>query len=75
MVIFVLQFVRTRKNEIIILLFVHQTRKHDEMAFLTSRSASKHDIFALGVDPTARDVGKGRSSDLVSQATPFAVRD
>ena len=27
------------------------------MVFLTSRSASKHDIFALGVDPTARDTG------------------
>ena len=57
------------------LLFVHQTRKHGEMAFLTSRSASKHDIFALGVDPTAQDPGKGGGSDLVSQATPFAVRD
>ena len=46
---------------------------HGEMAFLTSRSASKHDIFALGVDPTARDAGKGGGSDLVSQTTPFAV--
>ena len=39
------------------------------MAFLTSRSASKHDIFALGVDPTARDAGKGGGSDLVSQGS------
>ena len=56
-------------------ILVHQTHKHGEMAFLTSKSASKHDIFALGVDPTARDVSKGGDSDLVSQATPFAVLD
>ena len=43
------------------------------MAFLTSRSASKHVLFALGVDSTARDAGEGGVSDLVSQATPFAV--
>ena len=43
------------------------------MAFLTSRSASKHVIFALGVDPTARGAGEGGGSDLVLQATPFAV--
>ena len=43
------------------------------MAFLTSRSASKHVPFALGVHPTARDAGEGGGSDLVSQATPFAV--
>ena len=43
------------------------------MAFLTPRSASNHIIFALGVDPTARDAGEGGGSDLVSQATPFAV--
>ena len=36
-------------------------------------SASKHVLFALGVDPTARDAGEGGGSDLVSQATPFAV--
>ena len=70
MLIFVLQFIRTCKNEIIILLFVKQKRKYSEMAFLTSISVS---LFALGVDPTARDVGEGRGSDLVSQATPFAV--
>ena len=39
------------------------------MAFLTSRSASKHVLFALGVDPTARDASKGESSNLASQAT------
>ena len=43
------------------------------MAFLASRSASKHIFFALGVDPTARDAGEGGGSDLVLQATPFAV--
>ena len=43
------------------------------MAFLTSRNASKHILFALGVDPTARDTGEGGGSDLVLQATPFAV--
>ena len=56
-----------------ILLFVQQKRKHGEVAFLTFRSASKHVIFALGVDPTARDVGEDGGSDLVSLATPFAV--
>ena len=54
-------------------VFVQQKRKHSEMAFLTSRSASRHVLFALGVDPTARDAGEGRGSDLVSQATPFTV--
>ena len=43
------------------------------MAFLMSRSASKYVLFALGVNPTARDAGEGGGSDLVSQATPFAV--
>ena len=44
------------------------------MAFLTSRRANKHFYFALGVDPTARNAGEGGgNSDLVSQATPFAV--
>ena len=44
------------------------------MAFLTSRSASKHVLFALGVDPTARDAaGEGEGSDLLLQATSFAV--
>ena len=43
------------------------------MAFLTSKSASKHVLFALGVDPTARDAGEGGGSDLVLQATPFTV--
>ena len=54
-------------------LFVQQKHKHSKMAFLTSRSASKHVLFALGVDPTARDAGEGGGSDLVSQTTPFAV--
>ena len=56
-----------------ILLFVQQKCKHGEMAFPTSRSASKHVRFALDVAPTARDAGEGGDSDLVSQATPFAV--
>ena len=43
------------------------------MAFLTSRSVSKRILFALGVDPTARDAGEGGGSDLVSQNMPFAV--
>ena len=47
----------TRKNEIIIQLFVQKKRKRGGMAFLTSRSASKHVHFALGVDPTVRDTG------------------
>ena len=54
-------------------MFVQQQRKHGEMAFLTSKSASKHVLFALGVHPTARDPGEGEGSNLVSQATPFAV--
>ena len=43
------------------------------MVFLTSRSASKRVLFALGVDPTARDAGEG---DLVSQTslTSYALR-
>ena len=73
MLIFVFKFIRTHRNEIIILLFVQQKRKHGEMAFLTSRSASKHNLLALGVNPTARDAGEGWGSDIVSQATPFAV--
>ena len=73
MLIFVLKFIRTRKNEIIILLFVQQKRKQNEIAFLTSRSVSKHVPFALGVNSTARDAGEGGGSNLVSQATPFAV--
>ena len=52
-------------------LFVQQKCKHNEMAFLTSRSESKQVLFALGVDPTARDAGEGGGSDLVSQTTPF----
>ena len=32
-----------------------------------SGSVSKHVLFALGVDPTARDAGEGGGSDLVSQ--------
>ena len=47
--------------------------KHSEMAFLTSRNGSKYILFALGADPTARDAGRGGGSDLVSQATLFAV--
>ena len=43
------------------------------VASLTFRSASKHVLFALGVDPTARDASESGVSDLVSQATPFAV--
>ena len=43
------------------------------MVFLTSRSASKHVLFALSVDPTARDAGECVGSELVLQATPFAV--
>ena len=55
-------------------IFLTFVRKHSEMTFLTSRSVSKHILFALGVDPTARDAaGEGGGSDLVSQATPFAV--
>ena len=58
------------KNEIINSKFVQQQRK---MVFLISSSASKHVLFALGVDPTARDAGEGGNSDLVSQAMPFTV--
>ena len=54
-------------------MFIQQKCKHSEVAFLTFRSASKHVLFALGVDPTARDAGKGGVSDLVSQAMPFTV--
>ena len=54
-------------------MFVEQKHKHCEVAFLTFRSASKYILFALGADPTARDAGEGRGSELVSQATPFAV--
>ena len=43
------------------------------MAFLTSRSVIKRILFALGVDPTARDAGEGGGSELVSQNTPFTV--
>ena len=43
------------------------------MVFLTSISASKHFLFALGVDPTARDAGEGGGSDLVSQTMSFVV--
>ena len=39
------------------------------MTFLMSRGTSKHVLFALGVDPTARDASKGESTDLASQAT------
>ena len=44
-----------------------------EVAFLTFMSASKHVLFVLGVNLTARNAGEGGGSDLVSQATPFAV--
>ena len=74
MLIFILQFICTRKNEIFILLFVQQKHKHDKMAFLTSRNASKHVLLALGVNHTARGAVKEKthqSSDLVSQAMPF----
>ena len=50
MLIFILKFIKIKN-----LLFVQQKRKDSEMAFLTSRSANKHVLFALGVDPTARD--------------------
>ena len=53
MLIFVLTFIRTCENEIIILLFVKQKC---EMTFLTSRNVSKHILLALGVDRAARDV-------------------
>ena len=43
------------------------------MSFLTSRSASKHILLTLGVNPTARDAGKGGDSNLVWQATPLLV--
>ena len=43
------------------------------MAFLTSRSASKHVLFALGVDPTARDTDERIGSKLALQAMPFAL--
>jgi len=51
----------------------YSKNKHGEVAFLTFMSASKHVLFALGVNPTARDAGEGGGSYLVSQATPFAV--
>ena len=35
--------------------------------------SSKHVIFALGVDPIARNAGEGGSSNLVSQDRPFPV--
>ena len=54
-------------------MFVQQKHKHGEVAFLTFRSVSKDVLFVLGVDPTARDASKSGGSDLVSQATPFAV--
>ena len=38
---------------------MQQKRKHSEMAFLTSRSESTHVLFALCVDPTARDASEG----------------
>ena len=57
----------------LLLLFIQQKRKHGEVAFLTFRSASKHVLFAIGVNPTARDTSEGGGSNLVSQATPFAV--
>ena len=52
-------------------MFVQQKHKHGEIPFLMSKS--KHVLFALGVNPTARDASEGGGSDLVSQATPFAV--
>ena len=55
-------------------MLIQQKRKHGEVVFLTFRSASKHVLFALGVDPTARDAGKGGGSDLVSQAMPWTVK-
>ena len=50
-------------------------RKHCAMTFLTSRSVSKHILFALGVDPTARDAVKAGipTSEPHRQATPLAV--
>ena len=54
-------------------MFVQQKRNHSETAFLTSRSASKHVLFALGVNPTARDAGERVGFELVSQAMSFAV--
>ena len=43
------------------------------MAFLTSRNASKDVLFALGVDPTARDADEGGSSNLASQTYQKSV--
>ena len=40
-------------------MFVQQKRKHGEVVFLMFMSVSKHILFALGVDPTARDAGEG----------------
>ena len=60
MLISVLYFIHTRKNETIILLFVQLKGKHGEMTFLMSRSASKQVRFALGVNRTARDTVKVR---------------
>ena len=58
----------TRKNEIIILLFVQRKRKHDKMAFLTSRNATKHILWALGVDRTARNTMKVKFTGVPTQS-------
>ena len=44
--------------------------KYGEMTFLTSISVSKRVLFALGVDPTARDAGEGRGSDKSRKLRP-----
>ena len=84
---FILKFICTRKNEIIILLFVHRSfrlrnqvrslnnlwkkHKHSEMVFQMSRSVSKHVLFCSILQPGS---AWDRGSDLrVSQAIPFAV--
>ena len=45
------------------------------MAFLTSRSVNKHVVFAIDVNPTARDAMKAGipTSEPRQQATPFTV--
>ena len=42
----------------IIPFLVQQKCKHGKMVFLTSRGSNKHVLFALGVNPTARDIMK-----------------
>ena len=64
LLIFVFQFIRTRKNEIIILLFVQLKCKHGEMAFLTSISASNF-FFFFSYSQERREGKINQGSDLV----------